>query len=123
MREKNQRTEQKEKTTNATNAKEHKSKICNLCSSCRKKVVVQDGWIFFGLGIGRGLDFLGGFDGDRVLSELTEYRVDRLESFVNFLADFGAGKNDLARNEDQQDDLGVDHPVNQTRKQLWFVLQ
>ena len=68
------------------------------------------------------LDFLGWFNRDRVLAELTEYRINRLKGTVNFLSDFSASENDLSGHKYQQHNFRVDHPVNQTRKQFRFVL-
>lgn len=48
-------------------------------------------------------------------------RVDHLESLIDLLADLGAGQNDLAADENQEDDLGLDHAVDETREQLGFV--
>ena len=70
----------------------------------------------------RKLDFLGWFNRNRVLSELTEHRINWLESTINLLSNFCAGKNNFTRYKDQEYDLRVNHPVNQTREQFWFVL-
>jgi hypothetical protein len=45
-----------------------------------------------------------------------------LEGAIDFLADFGAGEDDFSRDEDQEDDLGIDHSVNQPREQFRLVL-
>lgn len=50
-----------------------------------------------------------------------EHGVDHLEGLVDLLPDLCARQDDLARHEDEQDDLGLDHTVDQTREQLWLV--
>jgi hypothetical protein len=45
-----------------------------------------------------------------------------LKGTIDFLADFGASEDDFARDKDQQNDLWIDHSVNQTREQFWFIL-
>ena len=55
------------------------------------------------------------------LAEVREHRVDELEGLVDLLADFGASKHDLARDEDEQHNLRLHHPVDETRKQLRLV--
>jgi hypothetical protein len=81
------------------------------------------------------LDFLGRFDREGVLSELTEHRIYGLQEIlataspkdgylkgtINFLTDFGASEHNLSRHKDQQNDLGVDHSVNQPGKQLGLI--
>lgn len=47
--------------------------------------------------------------------------VNHLESLIDLLADLGTSENDLAADEDEQDNLGLDHAVNQAREQLRFV--
>lgn len=68
------------------------------------------------------LDLLGRFDGNRVFPELTEYWINSLESSINFFTNFGSRQDDLAGDEDQKDNLGIDHAINQTRKQFRFIL-
>jgi len=48
--------------------------------------------------------------------------VRYLEGAIDFLADFGACEDDFARDEDQENDLGIDHSVDQPREQFRFVL-
>lgn len=55
------------------------------------------------------------------LAEVGEHGVDELESLVDFLADFGAGQDDLAGHEDQEYNLGLHHAVDETREQFRFV--
>ena len=45
-----------------------------------------------------------------------------LKGTVNLLANFSASEYNLSRHEDQKDDLRCYHPVDQTRKQFWFIL-
>jgi hypothetical protein len=70
----------------------------------------------------RKLNFLGRFDGDRVLAKLTEYGVDGLKGAINLFSNFGASENNLAGHKDQQNDLRIDHSIDQAWKQFRFVL-
>lgn len=47
--------------------------------------------------------------------------VDHLESLVDLLADLGTSQDNLARDEDQENDLWLDHAVDQSWEQLWLV--
>ena len=96
---------------------EKKSKTTNLCNICYKSQ--SDGSKDNNQ---TGLDLLGRFDRNRVLPELAEYWINSLESSINFFTNFGSRENDFARDEDQKDNLGIDHAVNQTRKQFRFIL-
>jgi len=55
------------------------------------------------------------------LAEILQHGVDHLEGGINLLSDFGTSKNNLAAHKDEQDDLGLNHTVDQTGEQLWFV--
>jgi len=55
------------------------------------------------------------------LAEVRKHRIDQLKCLVDLLADLGAGQDDFAGHEDQQDNLGLHHPVDQTREELWLV--
>ena len=55
------------------------------------------------------------------LAEVGEHGVDELEGLVDLLADLGTGQDDLAGNEDQEDDLGLHHTVDETREELGLV--
>lgn len=55
------------------------------------------------------------------LAEILQDRVDELEGVIDLITDLGAGKDDLAADEDQEHDLGLDHTVDQAREQLGFV--
>lgn len=55
------------------------------------------------------------------LAEVAEHGVDELESGIDLLTDLGAGKNDLTADEDEQDDLGLHHTVDQAREELRLV--
>ena len=48
-------------------------------------------------------------------------RVDQLESVVDLVSNFGTSEDNLAADEDQEHDLGLDHAVDETREQLGFV--
>lgn len=50
-----------------------------------------------------------------------EHGVDHLEGLVDLLPDLCARQDDLARHEDEQHDLGLDHAIDQTREQLRLV--
>lgn len=50
-----------------------------------------------------------------------KHRVDHLEGLIDLLSDLRAGQDDLARHEDEQDDLGLDHAVDETWEQLGLV--
>lgn len=55
------------------------------------------------------------------LAEIREHRVDELEGLVNFLAYLGTSEDDLARDEDEQDNLRLHHTVDQTREEFGLV--
>jgi hypothetical protein len=55
------------------------------------------------------------------LAEIRKYRVDQLESLVDLLADFSTSQDNLATDEDQENDLGLHHAIDQTREQLRLV--
>ena len=50
-----------------------------------------------------------------------QHRVDHLERLVDLLADLSASEDDLAAHEDEKDDLGLDHAVDETREKLRLV--
>lgn len=50
-----------------------------------------------------------------------KYRVDQLESLVDLLADFSTSQDNLAADENQENDLGLHHAIDQTREQLRLV--
>ena len=45
-------------------------------------------------------------------------RVDLVESHVDLFSDFGTRKDNLARDENEQDDFWFHHPVDQSWEQL-----
>lgn len=49
-------------------------------------------------------------------------RVDLVERHVDLFTDFRAGQDDLARDEDQENDFGLHHSVNQTGEELGSAL-
>lgn len=55
------------------------------------------------------------------LAEVAKHRVDEFESSIDFLADFGAGEHDLAADEDEKNDLGLHHAVDQAGEQFRLV--
>jgi hypothetical protein len=52
------------------------------------------------------------------LAEILEHGVYHLESLINFLTDFGAREDNLATDEDEQHNLGLNHAVDETAKTL-----
>ena len=50
-----------------------------------------------------------------------KHRVDLLKCLVNLLANLGTSQDDLARDEDEQDDLGFDHAVDEPREEFRLV--
>jgi hypothetical protein len=48
-------------------------------------------------------------------------KTSYLKGTIDFLSDFGASEHNLSRDEDQQNDLWVDHSIDQTREQFRFV--
>jgi hypothetical protein len=55
------------------------------------------------------------------LAEVGEHGVDELKRLVDLLADLGTGQDDLAGDEDEEDDLGLHHTVDETREELGLV--
>ncbi len=50
-----------------------------------------------------------------------KHRVDQLKGIVDFLANFGAGQDNFAAYENQEDNLRFDHAIYETREQLRFI--
>ena len=48
-------------------------------------------------------------------------RVDHLECLVNLLANLGPRQHDLAADEDQKDNLGLDHSIDEAREQFRLI--
>lgn len=55
-------------------------------------------------------------------TEFLQYWIDGLESLVDFLSNLCTSKHDFTRNEYEQDDLWFDHTIDETREQLWLIL-
>eukprot|EP00918_Siedleckia_nematoides_P097420 GHVU01213560.1.p1 GENE.GHVU01213560.1~~GHVU01213560.1.p1 ORF type:complete len:198 (-),score=25.86 GHVU01213560.1:233-826(-) len=55
------------------------------------------------------------------LAEVGEHRVDEFEGLVDLLANLGTSQDDLARDEDQEDDLGLHHTVDETGEEFGLV--
>jgi len=53
--------------------------------------------------------------------EVLKHRVDHFEGLVNLFSNFRASQDNLATDEDQEHDLRLDHPVDETREQLRLV--
>lgn len=54
-------------------------------------------------------------------SEVLQHRVNHLKSLVNFFSDLRTSQDNLATDEDEKHNLGLDHAVNKTREQLRLV--
>lgn len=50
-----------------------------------------------------------------------KHRINQLECVIDFLANFRTRENDLAANEDQKHNLGLDHTIDETREQLRLI--
>lgn len=48
-------------------------------------------------------------------------RINLFESLIDLLPNLGAGKNNFAADKDEEDNFGLDHAVDEARKQLWLV--
>jgi hypothetical protein len=55
------------------------------------------------------------------LAEVTEDRVDELKGLVDLFTDLGTSEDDLARDKDEEDDLGLHHAIDETWEQLRLV--
>jgi len=55
------------------------------------------------------------------LLEVLKHRVDHFEGLVNLLSNLGASQDNLAADEDQEHNLGLDHTIDETREQLRLV--
>jgi hypothetical protein len=77
-------------------------------------MVIQDACLLLVVTTSAPIPFSG-------LAEVGEHRVDQLESLVDLLADLGSGQDDLARDEDEEDDLGLHHTVDETGEQFRLV--
>ena len=73
-------------------------------------------------------DFLEVFDDvsecasdDSDVQHTLKHRVDHFECLVNLFSNFRASQDDLARNEDEENNLGLDHSVDETREQLGLI--
>ena len=56
------------------------------------------------------------------LAEFQKHRVYSLEGLINLLSHLGARQHNFAAHKDQQHNLGLDHAINEARKQLGLVL-
>jgi hypothetical protein len=55
------------------------------------------------------------------LAEVGEHGVDELKGLVDLLTDLGTGQDDLAGDEDEEDDLGLHHTVDETGEEFGLV--
>ena len=55
------------------------------------------------------------------LAEIRQDGVDELKGLVDLLTDLSTSKNNLPAHEDEQDDLGLHHAVDETRKEFRFI--
>jgi len=53
--------------------------------------------------------------------ELAQHCVDSVERGINLFSDLSTSQNNFPRYKDEQHDLGFDHAVDETRKELWFI--
>ena len=56
-----------------------------------------------------------------VMMPTRQYRVNHLEGLINLFSDLGPGQDNLAADEDEEHNLGLHHPINETWKQLGLV--
>ena len=49
------------------------------------------------------------------------YRVNEFEGLVDLLSHFGSGKDNLAGDEDEQDDLRLHHTIDETGEEFRLV--
>lgn len=50
-----------------------------------------------------------------------KHRVDHLKRLIDLLAHLRSGQDNLARDEDKQDNLRLDHAIDETREQFWLI--
>jgi len=50
-----------------------------------------------------------------------KHRIDQLERLIDLFTDLGASQDYLSADEDQEDNLGLHHAVDETREQLWLI--
>lgn len=50
-----------------------------------------------------------------------EHGVDHLKGLIDLLANLSTSQDNLATDEDQKNDLGLDHSIDETREQLGLV--
>ena len=50
-----------------------------------------------------------------------KHRIDQLEGIVDLLSNLGPCQDDLAADEDQKNDLRLDHTVNETREEFRLI--
>ena len=55
------------------------------------------------------------------LPKLGQHRVYVLKGLVDLFAQLCACQDDLTRDKDQQDNLGLDHAINEPWKKLWLI--
>ena len=56
-----------------------------------------------------------------LLLEVLEDGVDVVESLIDFLPHLGSGQHNLPRDEDEEDNAGLHHAVDETGEELGFV--
>lgn len=59
--------------------------------------------------------------GNHMAKHTLQHGIDHLESLIDLLANFRACENNLATDEDEEHNLGLDHAVDETGKQLGLV--
>lgn len=50
-----------------------------------------------------------------------KHRVNHLKRLIDLLPHLRSGQDNLARDEDEQDNLRLDHAIDKTREQLWLI--
>lgn len=60
-------------------------------------------------------------NGNSVLAETLQNRIDAFEAFVYIASCFGASEHDLAVHEDQKNDSRFDHAIDEAREEFGFV--
>mmetsp|Transcript_30143 Transcript_30143/g.99934 ORF Transcript_30143/g.99934 Transcript_30143/m.99934 type:complete len:279 (+) Transcript_30143:348-1184(+) len=63
----------------------------------------------------------GGCSGGGELAELLQDGVDLLESGEDLVSHLASGQHDLARDKDEEHDLGLHHPVDEAWEELGFI--
>ena len=52
------------------------------------------------------------------LAEIGKHGVDQLKGLIDLLANLGTSQDNLSTDEDEQDDLGLHHTIDETREKF-----